>query len=134
LRVSQRGEWEEWIRFFLTAVRDQSRGSLATARALLELQSQYRSRLREQQITKITLEVSDYLFGHPVVTAPLIREQWKVTHHTAQNALGDLQRAGILHEITGQRRNRAWAAREIMQMLKGRRRPEPPAGPNLSSS
>jgi Fic family protein len=63
--------------------------------------------------------VSDYLFERPVVTAPLIRERWKVSHHTAQNALGDLEKAGILSEVTGHRRNRAWAARGVLRVLMG---------------
>jgi Fic family protein len=120
LGVSQRGEWEEWLQFFLTGVREQARASLKTAKVLLDLQSQYRSLLRGEHITKITLDLSDYLFVRPVVTAPLVRDNWKVSHHTAQEALGDLQKAGILHEITGQRRNRTWIAREIIQILTGR--------------
>jgi cell filamentation protein, protein adenylyltransferase len=120
LRVSQRGEWEEWLQFFLTGVREQAQASLKTAKVLLDLQPQYRSRLRGERITKITLELSDYLFARPVVTAPIVRDHWKVSHHTAQEALGDLRKAGILHEITGQRRNRTWIAREIIQILMGR--------------
>jgi Fic family protein len=119
LRVSQRGEWEEWIEFFLTGVRVQAQESLATAKTLLELQETYRSLLQGERITKITSSVADYLFARPVVTAPLIRDRWNVSHHTAQNALGDLEQAGILHEATGQRRNRTWVARGIIRVLMG---------------
>ena len=131
LRVSQRGEWEEWLQFFLTGVRDQAQASLEMARTLLDLQSHYRSLLRGERITKITLDVSDYLFARPVLTAPLVRDHWKVSHHTAQQALMDLQKAGILHEITGQRRNRAWVAREIIDGLRGR---PPSAGRDTRTS
>jgi Fic family protein len=119
LRVSQRGEWEEWLEFFLTGVRVQAQDSLATAETLLDLQDTYRSLLQGKRTTKITASVSDYLFARPVVTAPLIRDLWSVSHHTAQNALEDLERAGILHEVTGQRRNRAWVARGITRILMG---------------
>ncbi len=36
-----------------------------------------------------------------------------------QNALGDLEKAGVLREVTGQRRNRTWVARGIMRVLMG---------------
>jgi Fic family protein len=124
LRVSQDGEWEEWIEFFLRGVREQSRDALRTARILMDLQAHCRALLQGRSLSKVTLDVLERLFAHPVVTASLIRDRSKVNFRTAQKAIHDLEQAGILREITGQRRSRIWVAPEIMEILTGRRPPE----------
>jgi Fic family protein len=120
LGVRLRGEWEEWVEFFLTGVREQARDALATARALVHLQSQYRATLYGRGFTRITPRILDRLFETPVVTAPLIRDQMRVSFNTAQKTIDDLVKAGVLIEATGQRRNRSWVAREIMDIISGR--------------
>ena len=71
----------------------------------------------------MTLDVLEHLFAHPVVTASLIRDRSRVNFRTAQKAIHDLEQAGVLREITGQRRSRIWIAPEIMEILTGRRSP-----------
>lgn len=119
LRVSQHGEWENWIEFFLLGMREQSRDAVRTARMLIDLQAHFHAMLRGQSHTKATPEVLDHLFAHPVVTASLIRDRLQVNFRTAQNAIRDLEQAGLLREVTGQRRNRVWIAPEIMRILTG---------------
>ncbi len=120
LRVSQHGEWEQWIEFFLRGVREQSRDALRTARMLIDLQARHRAILQGRSLSKVTLEVLEHLFAHPVVTATLIRNRSQVNFRTAQKAIHDLEQADILREITGQRRSRIWIAPEIMAILTGR--------------
>jgi Fic family protein len=121
LRVSQHGEWERRIEFFLRGVREQSRDALRTARILIDLQAHYRALLQGRSLSKVTPDVLEHLFAQPVVTASMIRDRSKVNFRTAQKAIHDLEQADILREITGQRRSRIWVAREIMAILTGRR-------------
>jgi ribosomal protein S25 len=62
------------------------------------------------------------LLGHPVVSPALIRDRYSVAFNTAQRSVQFLQPAGILREVTEQRRDRLWVAHEIMDVLTGRRR------------
>src|SRR5262249_13565863 len=124
LHVSQRGEWEAWIEFFLSGIRAQARDALATARALLDLQARYHTLFHGKRLTKITTNVLDHLFVNPVVTAPTIHQRWGVSLNTVLNAIDNLERAGILREVPRQRRNRMWIAHELMDILAGRKPPE----------
>ena len=53
-----------------------------------------------------------------------MRERCGCSVNTAQNAISDLEGAGILREVTQKRRNRVWMAHEILDVLTGRRVPE----------
>jgi Fic family protein len=123
LRVSQRGDWETWIEFFLTGIREQARDALTSARTLIDLQEQYRTLLHGHRISKITTSVLDHLFVNPVVTARTIHERCGGSINTAQNAIHDLEEVGVLTEVTRRRRNRMWVARELLDTLAERRAP-----------
>lgn len=124
LRVSQQGDWEEWIEFFLLGVREQARDALHTAIALVELQKQYHALLHGRRLALITRQVLDGLFLNPAVTAPLLQKRCGVSFNTALKAIGDLEQAGILREISGRRSRRLWLAAEILDTIAGRRKPE----------
>ena len=117
LDVSHRGEWERWVEFFLRGVREQARDALESARAIIDLREKYRSTLSDTRTSKITLDVADQLFVNPWVSAPMIRDRWKVNFRTAQRAIDDLVKLGVLTEVTGQRRHRFWRAQDIMAIL-----------------
>jgi Fic family protein len=119
LSVSTRGEWEAWIAFFLRGVREQAQDAALTARRLLDLQQDYRQRLAARRISKITLALLDTLFLNPVTTAPRVRDRFEVNFRTAQGAIDDLDGIGVLREVTGQRRNRAWLADGILAAISG---------------
>jgi len=119
LSVSTRGAWEDWIAYFLRGVREQARDAAQTARRLLELQQDYRQRLAARRISKIALPLLDSLFLNPVTTAPRVRDRFQVNFRTAQGAIDDLVAIGVLREITGQQRNRAWLADGILAAISG---------------
>ena len=58
------------------------------------------------------------MFTRPVLNARLVQEQLKVTFPGAQKAINTLAAEGILSEITGGRRNKAYAAKEILHILE----------------
>ena len=119
LAVSTHGEWEEWITFFLRGIREQAHDAAQTAKRLLDLQQEYRQRLATRRLSKITLPLLDTLFLNPVTTAPRVRDHFQVNFRTAQGAIDDLVGIGVLREITGQRRNRAWLADGILAVISG---------------
>jgi Fic family protein len=119
LAVSREGAWEAWIAYFLRGVREQARDAALTAKRLLDLQQEYRRRLSAKRLSKITLSLLDALFLNPVTTAPRVRDRFQVNFRTAQGAIDDLVEIGVLREVTGQRRNRAWMADGILAAIAG---------------
>jgi hypothetical protein len=58
------------------------------------------------------------LFVNPYLDAAHASDELGVRHQSAQNNIDQLVSQGILEEITGQRRNRVYAAREIIRILE----------------
>ena len=123
LAVSQRGSWEAWVEFFLRGIREQSHEAIQSAKALIDLQTDYRNRLLGQRVTKITGGVLEGLFENPIIGTSQIRSRFHVHFNTAQRAIEELEGLGILTQITGRSRDRIWIAREILEVIVGRTRP-----------
>lgn len=117
LRVSQQGAWADWIDFFLEGVAEQSRDAVRRTRQLLALWQDYRDRMQTARASALTLQLVDLLFAAPAVAAPYVQQQLGISQASARGIIDRLQRAGILHETTGQRRNRVYLAREIFTLL-----------------
>ena len=116
LDVSEKGRWEEWVEFFLRGVREQARDALESARAIIDLREKYRILMAGGRASRIKLDVVEDLFVNPWVSAPMVRDRMKVTFRTAQKAIDELVKLGVLHEMTGQRRYRMWQAYDIVQI------------------
>jgi Fic family protein len=61
--------------------------------------------------------LADLLVRQPVVDAPLVQRELGVGASNALVALGHLEDAGIVHELTGSRRNRRWETEEVLRAL-----------------
>lgn len=56
-------------------------------------------------------------FDNPVMSADDVEAVASASSPTVYNAIATLEREGIIHEITGRKRNRAWAASDLMDEL-----------------
>jgi len=118
LKVSQSGAWREWIEFFLRAVAEQSGDAVARARRLLDLHHAYTQLSREKKLSPTTGQLIELIFMRPVLSAKAAAEFLKVSFPGAQKALNALEEEGILAETTGRRRDKAYAAKEILEILE----------------
>jgi Fic family protein len=91
---------------------------------LVDLQRGIRERLLEGRTTATALRLAERLIDRPYVTAPLLARLLDVTFPTAQKAIDDLQDYDVLEEITGQRRNRVYAAPSVIEIAYSEPQPE----------
>lgn len=126
LQVSQKGDWESWINFFLNGVITQSKDAITGIGKLFTLREKYISALLEAQASATSLSLVDLLFKAPAVSAPYVELKLKVTFPTAQNAIGNFVERGWLKELTGKKRGRVYMAGEILRTLD-QAQPENPA-------
>jgi Fic family protein len=119
LKVSQSGDWRKWIEFFLQAVAEQSEDAVTRSRRLLELLRSYSQIVREKHLPPTVGQLVELIFMKPVLNARTTQEFLKVSYPSAQYALSSLEKAGILNEITGRKRDKAYSAKEILQALDG---------------
>lgn len=116
VRVS--GDWENWTRFFLDCVAEAAADAVTSAQRLHALTATDRQRVHAQPTTTVpAIRLFERLPSHPLVTLPRSCELLGVSKPTAIKALDALQAAGVLHEITGKRRDRVYAYQAYLQIL-----------------
>ncbi len=117
LGVSQRGAWEDWIRFFVRAVEEQSRDAVNRARKLNELLGNYRRQLQAARTSALLLRTVEELFRYPAITVPIVADLLHITFRSAQSIVDKLARAEIVREVTGRSRNRIYFAPAIVAII-----------------
>lgn len=123
-KVSSIGAWREWIEFFLRAVADQSGDAVSRSRRLQELQRGYLQLARKKRLAPTAAKLVDLVLMKPVISAKTVQESLKVTPQGARKAIRELEEAGILAEVTGRKRDKAYAAKEVLNALDGKIAPE----------
>ncbi|MBE0480835.1 MAG: Fic family protein [Dehalococcoidia bacterium] len=119
LKVSSIGAWREWIEFFLRAVMEQSRDAVSRSRRLQELRHSYVQLAREKRLAPTALQLVELVLMKPVLSGRTAQEYLKITFPGARKAINALVEAGILTEITGRKRDRAYAADQVLAALEG---------------
>lgn len=128
MAVSQQGEWEEWLVFFLDGVAVQARDACARARKLQDLRENYRQRVQAGRTAARLLQALDLLFARPIISIPMLCETLDLNFPPAQRYVHRLCKLDILREITGKSRNRLYIAEEILRAVQ-EPIPSPEVGP-----
>jgi Fic family protein len=123
MAVSERGAWQEWLRFFLVGVKEQSQDAVDRARRLQDLQMAWRERLAQTRASALLLRLADHLFASPVLTIPEARQLLGVSYPTAQRNVEKLVQAGVLQQVGESSYGKTYAAADILHVV-GRGEPE----------
>ena len=118
LGVSTRGEWLEWIRFFLSAVISESSDTLSRLRSLQDLRDSWHLQLESQPRTStLTLRLADSLMEQPFVTVSAAAKLLGVTYRTAQLHVDRLQHEGILKPRDARRYGKVYTAEDVLRVI-----------------
>jgi Fic family protein len=116
--VRDRGDWEAWVEFFLTGVIETANEAVETARQLFALFEEDRTKIRSLgRAAASTLRVHDLLQRQPIIGIIPASKKLKVSHPTVMKALANLQKLGIVREVTGRQRGRLFAYSRYMNIL-----------------
>lgn len=119
LAVSQKGDWEAWLQFFLRGISEQARDDVFRMGRLQEIRTGYQSFVEADRNPKRMSSVVDLLFTRPILSVRQVSGELGIPFKTALDYIGKLERAGVLHEITGHTRNRIYKAEEILKAVQG---------------
>ena len=112
------GDWEGWTRFFLDGVTEAADDAVASAQRLHAVTASDRTKVAAHAKTTVpAIRLFELLPSHPMVTLPLSIKLLGVSKPTAVKALDALQAVGVLHEITGKRRDRVYAYQAYLKEL-----------------
>ena len=117
-RVRTQGDWEAWLDFFLRGIEETANQATATAGRLLQLFHADRDRLHALGRKGVSaLKLHDLIQRNPLITVSRLVSHHGFTAPTANSALRVLVAAGMVRELTGQRRNRVFAYAEYLRTL-----------------
>lgn len=117
LAVSQRGEWEAWLRFFLRGVSAQARDSLVRMQRLEAIRIKYEPLVQSDRNSERMGAVLDSLFARPILSTKQLADSLGMPFKTARQYIEKLVQAGILREVTGKARNQIYRADEVFGAL-----------------
>ncbi len=116
LAVSQRGEWEEWLLFFLRGVQSQADEAHQRANLLVDLREDCQQRYQSERSENI-LELVMKLFENPYLDVNTAADWLDVEYSTANRLVRQLEDDGMLEELTGNQRNRFYRASEVFEII-----------------
>lgn len=124
--VRKTGDWEAWLRFFAEAVTFTANEAIATAGQLVDRAAHDRSTIESfGRAAPSCLQIHRALIERPIVTPTWLVVQTNLTPATVNRSLEQLERAGIVAELTSRKRNRIFGYDAFLAILnRGMELPE----------
>ena len=116
--VREHGNWEAWLDFFLNGVETVATQAFDAATRIVALFRNDRDSITAQgERAGSALRLHDVLQRDPYASAGALVVRTGLTMPTVNAALVELQRLGIVMEVTGRRRGRVFAYRHYLAIL-----------------
>ena len=119
--VSRKGDWQEWIKFFLRAIITQAKKAVADAEKITRLHAGYRNALEKtRHIPVIGHKFLSDLFLNPVVSQSKASQRYGKSYYTIANCVSRFVELGILQEPPKRKSFKLFVAPEISKLLTGK--------------
>ncbi|MGC4410056.1 Fic family protein (plasmid) [Rhizobium rosettiformans] len=116
--VREHGNWEAWLDFFLAGVADTANQAFEAATQIIDLFKEDRERITmESDRAGSALRIHELFQQNPFHTANQIVQVTGLSAPTVNAALADLERLGIVEEVTGRKRGRVFSYRRYLAIL-----------------
>jgi len=117
LAVTEAGEWEAWLEYFLSGVALQADDALGRIHRIDVLLAQWREQLADVS-SKLPDKVIELLAENPYCTVGALAQRLGVAFTTAQRAIDRLEAMKILTRTSETKRNRLYCARALLDILE----------------
>ncbi len=109
--VRDSGNWEGWLKFFLRGVYEVAQEAAATARKIVNLKEEHRQLVLNTMGRRSgnAIALLESLYFRPIFTVEHAEAITNLSYPNANTLIKDLSDIGLLQEITGQKRNRAFS-------------------------
>ena len=119
MEAREKGSFETWIKFFLLGVATVAEEACDTSNKIIRLKNKDKDRITD--VYKETSKVAVFherLFDRPIISINDVRQIMNTTFPTANNICAKLVKMNILKEITGKERNKLFAYKNYLDILK----------------
>jgi Fic family protein len=117
LGVTERGEWENWLEYFLNGVARQSEDALDRASRINALLDRWRRQTAGSR-SPVTGQMVELLAENPFWSIKRAAARLEVAYTTAERAIERLEAASVLRPVSRARRDRVFCARALLRILE----------------
>ena len=116
--IRETGDFESWIKFFLTGVEKTSNGAVATAKNIINLFNQDSNLIEtSDKCTPAILAIYKYLQKSPITNTGKIKEECKISLPTIIRNMENLEYLGIVEEVTKKERHKIFVYKKYLEIL-----------------
>lgn len=115
LGVTQKGEWEEWLHYFLRGVALQCADAVERMQRIDELCMRWKRDLAGMQ-SRLPERTLDIFTENPFWTIRGLAERLGVAYTTAQRTIDRLESVGLVAQVGDGRRNRVYCAEQMLDV------------------
>ena len=120
-RVRTHNDMEHWVKFFLVGVKQTAETATDTLQDIMRLRDKDAARiLKLGRRAPRANALMKYLYKDPLVSVAEVAFILGVSNQAANSLVAELEKIGILHEITGFSRNRLFAYKDYMRLFAER--------------
>ncbi|MDQ7053108.1 MAG: Fic family protein [candidate division KSB1 bacterium] len=118
--IRDKGDWESWLKFFLTAITEVAMSATESARKIVALRERDRSRIVGHfgRATANGLTVLESLYSRPIISINDIKQMTGLSFTAASQLMQRFLEQNILVEYTGQRRNRLFRYEDYINIFR----------------
>lgn len=117
--VRLKGNYEQWIKFFLEAVYESARDATETIDKLVALHDRNYAAIEQLgRRAKNAIRVFEYLEANPIIEIQKTCKELGIAFNTMSSIVKDLSSIGVLEQTSTQSRNRTFAYKEYLEVLK----------------
>lgn len=113
------GDWESWLEFFAKAVIETTGQAIDTIQQLTQLiRADGKEIDKLSRISSSVHTVHQAMIEKPITSPNRIQEKTQLSYGTVNTGLQELEKLGIIKEITGKKRNRLYAYSKYIDIIK----------------
>ena len=117
--VRNKNNYEQWIKFFLRAIKESSEDAVETINNLSELHDKNVAIIEKMgRASKTAKEIFDYLEKNPIIDIKKTSEELSLAFSTVSASVKRLEECGILVQTNNASRNRVFAYEDYLGILR----------------
>jgi len=116
--VRTKNDISQWFKFFLVGVIETADKGIRTFDSILQLQKQVDQKVKTLgRGVANAQKVTEYLYHRPLINAEKVSEVAGITSPSAYTLIRNLERLGIIREITGGQRGKEYVFKEYLNLF-----------------
>ncbi len=117
--VREKGDYEQWIKFFLHAVSESAQDAYENTVSLVKLHDDYVSRINALGRARFTVfRLFSYLERNPIMEIKETAEALQLSYNTVASAVNRLISIGVLVQSGGGQRGRVFSYKDYLDILR----------------